>query len=386
MFGQEKKNIMRHVNIDKPLWIAAHFGFKPIEAPSINELDIKMTKDCEDEEDKSAPSNKKGGRLVCNAPEKAAFIRHYLEKKLGNLPHPLALSWRRGRDYSLELVGYPIGIAEAKLIRTAISILTEEGFKDLVVEVNSIGDKDSISSYEKELKSFINKISPNLSNDMKKILKDDAFYFPKMYHEEMLELKKNMPASIASLSSSSRGKFKEVIDHLDALQIEYRFAPDLVGHKNLCSEALFAIRDQDDRLLSAGYRYSRLSKRFGFKNELSLVGAVVYGERKLKDIKTYKEMPKSKFYLIHLGREARMKSLSLIEFLRSFRVPIYHYLGREKLTAQMEAPEAARTSYHIIVGQKEALENTVTIRNVSTRAQDTIPLNNLADYIKHLPI
>lgn len=377
---------MRRINIDKPLWIAAHFGFHPIEAPSINDSDIKITKDCNDEPSIVPKTERKGGRLVCNAPEKAAFIRHYIEKKFANLPHPLALSWRRGKEYSLELVGYPIGIAEAKLIRTALSVLNEEGHKNLFVEINSIGDKDSVASYERELKSFIAKISCNLSNEFKRVFKDDAFTLPKLSHEAIDELKKDMPSSVASLSASSRGQFKEVLDHLDAINVEYRFAPDLVGHKNLCSETLFAIRDQDDNLLSAGYRYGKLSRRFGFKKELSLVGATIYGDRKLKDTKMYKEMPKSKFYLVHLGREARMKSLSLIELLRSVHIPVYHFLGREKLTAQMQAEEALRMPYHLILGQKEALDNTVTIRNVNTRAQDTVPLNRLGDYLKHLPI
>ncbi len=371
---------MRKIEFDKPLWIAAHFGFRPIEAPSISDEDVKMTRDCEEK------MEKRPGQLVCNAPEKAAFIRHYIDKKLIDLPHPLAISWRRGKDYALELVGYPAGMAEAKLIRTALSILTEEGHKDLSVEINSIGDKDSILAYERELKNHLSKVGHDISAELKKIFKEDIFALPKVSGEEAEKLKKEMPESMASLSSSSRNHFKEVIDFLDALQVEYRFAPELVGHRNLCSEALFAIRDAEMHLLAGGYRYSRLGRRFGFKKEMQFIGATIYGEKRAKDGKAYKEAPKAKFYLVHLGREARMKALSMIELLRSFRIPTYHYLGSEKLTAQMQTPEAIRTPYHLIVGQKEALDNTVTVRNVSTRAQDTIPLLRLPDYLKHLPI
>lgn len=373
---------MRKIEFDRPLWIAAHFGFTPIETPSVTEIDIKMTRDCEDQ---VLSKTEMKERLVCNAPEKAAFIRHYIDKKMGNLPHPLALSWRRGSNYSLELVGYPVGLAEAKLIRTALSVLSEEGFKDLVVEINSIGDKDSIAAYERELKNFLAKGGHNLSPEFKKTLKDDIFSLAKALSEEAKEARREMPQSIGSLSAQSRVQFKEVLDHLDALGVEYRFSPELVGHKNFCSETLFTIRGEEGRLLAGGYRYSRLSKRFGFKRELSLVGATIFSEKR-KESKTYKEAPKSKFYLIHLGREARMKTLTLIESLRSARIPVSHYLGREKLVSQMQAPEATKSPYHLIVGQKEALDGTVTVRNVSTRAQDTIPLTRLSDYLKHLPI
>ncbi|MHB1330408.1 MAG: His/Gly/Thr/Pro-type tRNA ligase C-terminal domain-containing protein [Minisyncoccota bacterium] len=380
---------MRKIEFDRPLWIAAHFGFRPIETPSITPLDFEKTSDCEEKVEKVS------GKFLCNAPEKAAFLRHYVDKKLVNLPHPLALSWRRGRDYSLELVGYPIGIAEAKLIRTSLSILVEEGYKGLVVEINSIGDKDSIASYEKELNNYIKKVGIDLSGEMKKLLKEDIFAIAKAHTEEAEKLRKEMPSSVASLSAQSRSQFKEVIEFLEALGVEYRFAPELIGHKNLCSETLFAIRDETNSLLAAGYRYSRLSKRFGFKKELSLIGATVFGEKptrldsrsggKAKEKKVYKEAPKPKFYLVHLGRDARMKALPMIEMLRSSRIAIHHLLGSDKLVAQMETADRVRAPYLLIVGQKEAIENTVTVRNVDTRAQDTIPLETLPDYLRHLP-
>ncbi|MBX4199148.1 hypothetical protein KW800_02670 [Candidatus Parcubacteria bacterium] len=363
---------MRKTEFDKPLWIAAHFGFTPIEAPIVGDLDLRMTADCEE-----------NTKSFCNAPEKAAFLRTYLEKKYSDLPHPLALSWRKARDYSLELIGYPTGVAEAKLIRTSLSILSEDHKEGMTVEINSIGDKDSVASYERELHNFVRKIAGNLSAEMKKLFKEDIFAVAKVKDEVV----KGAPQSISFLSGGSRERFKDVLEYLEALGVEYRFAPDLVGVKNLCSETLFAIRDSEGRLLAAGYHYSRLGKRFGIKKEVSLIGATIYGEKKPKDptAKIYKEAPKPKFYLLHLGREARMKALSLIELLRENKVPIYHFLGREKLGAQMELADKLRTPYLMIVGQKEALDHTVTIRNVASRAQETVPFATLPQYLKHLP-
>lgn len=370
---------MRKAEFDKPLWIASHFGFKPIEAPTIEEIDVRMTKDCEESLEKTS------GQFICNAPEKAAFLRKYTENKLVNLPHPLALSWRRGRDYALELVDYPVGVAEAKLIRTALSILTEEGYKGLVVEINSIGDKESVSAFERELHTHLRRVGQDMSAELKKLFKEDVFALAQASGEEAENLRKEMPSSVSSLTAQSRAQFKEVIEYLEALGVEYRFAPELVGHKNLCSETLFAIRDHEGQLLTAGYRYSRLAKRFGLRKELSLIGATIFGEKKVKERKIYKEAPKPRFHFIHLGREARMRALSLIELLRVSHLPVHHLLGKDKLTEQMESAEKTRAPYLLIVGQKEALDTTVTVRNVSTRAQDTVTLVNLPTFLKHLP-
>ena len=102
--------------------------------------------------------------------------------------------------------------------------------------------------------------------------------------------------------------------------------------------------------------------------------------------KIYKTIPKPKFYIIQLGREARIKTISIIELLRQNRIPAYHYLGKDKLGFQLSNAESLNASHLIIIGQKEALENTATVRNISTRAQDTIGMANLPNFLKNLTI
>lgn len=366
---------MRQINLDRPLWIAAHFGFRPIDPPTVNDEDTKLTN--------SEELVKISGKLAGNSAEKAAFLRIHQGKII--LGEPLAFSWRRGPDYSFDLVGYPAGVAEAKLIRTSFSILRDEGHNDLSVEINSMGDKDSIAIYERELKNFLSKKSSEISPELKKILKDDVFSLVNAEGEEVQNLRKDMPSSIAYLSAQSRSNLKEVLEYLEALPVEYRFTPELLGNKNICSETVFVIRNAASELLGVGYRYSRLAKRVGLKRETPLVGISLLGLKRAKDSKIYKEPPRAKFYLIHLGREARLKALPLIELLRSSHIPTYHFLAHEKLGLQMQTPEAIRTPYHLIIGQKEALDNTVTVRNVSSRAQDTVPIELLPTYLKHLP-
>ena len=102
--------------------------------------------------------------------------------------------------------------------------------------------------------------------------------------------------------------------------------------------------------------------------------------------RVYKGLPKPKFYLIQLGREAKIKTLSLIELLRSHHIPLHHFLGKDKITAQLLNAENLRVPYLIIIGQKEALDNTATIRNVSTRAQDTVSIASLPHYLKNIAL
>src|ERR1035437_5977956 len=371
---------------DKPLYIASHFGFIPIESPKVSVEDLKQTQEFKVYNE---------DRILHDAAEKAAFLRTYIEREFASLPHPLSVAYRRNEpgkrthDYYLHILGLQEAVAEAILIRTALSLLEESGYKKLVVEINTIGDKDSITIYERELSNYARKISHDLDAEHKKRLKESIYEIFKINLPENSQA--HIPPSIASLSAPSRAHFKEMLECLEHLNVEFRLAHTLIGNPHYNSHTVFAIRNLDDEaLLASGSRYSRLTKKLGFKKELPAVSITVYNNPKKTEKdgpkKVYNELPKTKFYLIQLGHEAKLKSLPLIEMLRENHIAVHHLLGRDNLTAQLGSAESLRTPYLLILGQKEALENTVTVRNVSTRAQETIPMLNLAEYLKHIAL
>ena len=49
----------------------------------------------------------------------------------------------------------------------------------------------------------------------------------------------------------------------------------------------------------------------------------------------------------------------------------------------MAVAERLNIPYTIILGQREALDNTVIIRNMKTCSQETISIDKLADFIKN---
>ncbi|MDO8569190.1 MAG: His/Gly/Thr/Pro-type tRNA ligase C-terminal domain-containing protein [bacterium] len=368
---------------DRTLVIATYFGFIPIIAPKITKHDIELTRNC-------------GNHPHYDAVEKASIIRTYLEEDFASLPHPIALvyekpvSRKRFGNYALHFIGSLSGIAEATLIRATLSILSEEGYKNLRVDINCIGDRESINTYERELTNYARKFGANLSDEWKQSVKEDIFNLFKLETPEALHLSETAPSSINFLSLQSRIYFKEVLEYIEALGIEFRLAPELVGEKNHTSHTIFAIKNiekENTNTLAIGYRYSRLARFFGLRKEIPMAGVSIFSTSSANTRKRiYKELPKPKFYLVQLGKEAKIKTLSLIELLRNHHIPTHHFLGKDKITTQLLNAENLRVPYIIIIGQKEALDNTATIRNVATRAQDTVKIANLPYYLKNITL
>ena len=91
-----------------------------------------------------------------------------------------------------------------------------------------------------------------------------------------------------------------------------------------------------------------------------------------------------KFYFIQLGFDAKLKSLKVIEMLRQAGIAVSQSLSKDKLTAQIMSAEKINIPYVLIMGQKEAIEESVVVRNMNTRSQETILIPSLAQYLKKL--
>ena len=383
MLTQSSKLERRLNEFDRTLVVGSYFGFVPTVAPKITRGDIELTRNC-------------GDHPHYDAVEKMAMMRTYMAENPSSLALPTALIYKRPvsrkkfGSHALHFMGSVSGIAEATLIRATLSILSEEGYKNLRVDVNCIGDRESINTYERELINYARKSSLEISDELRRSMKEDIFNLFKLNVPEAIRLAETAPSSITFLSAQSRSYFKEVLEYIEALGIEFRLTPKLVGEKNHSSHTIFAIKNvdnEDEGALAVGYRYSRLGRYLGLRKEVPMAGVNIFGasQRETKG-RVYKALPKPKFYLIQLGKEAKIKTLSLIELLRAHRIPLYHFLGKDKITVQLSNAESLRVPYLIIIGQREALENTATIRNISTRAQDTVSIANLPSYLKNIAL
>lgn len=367
--------------LDQALFTATHFGFIPIRPPKVTEADLELTKHC-------------GTHPHYDAAEKAALIRTYIEEDFASMSHPLALAFKKPqarkkiRSYSLHIIGSTSGVAEATLIRTALSILSEDGFQNLRVHLNCVGDKESVNIYERELINFVKKSNVDLPEEAKLILKDDIFNLFRVESGEFRSLRGLAPQAMAFLSLQSRIYFKEVLEYIEALGIDFRLSPELVGEKNHVSGTIFSIRDSSEEAslpLAIGYRYSRLSRLCGLRKEIPMAGTIIFCGA--DNSQEYKVPPiEPRFCLLQLGREAKVKTLVLLETLRTHRISVHHFLSKDEFSAQISNAENLPVSHLIIIGQKEALDNTATIRNVVTRAQDTVSLIDLPRYLKHIKL
>jgi histidyl-tRNA synthetase len=87
-------------------------------------------------------------------------------------------------------------------------------------------------------------------------------------------------------------------------------------------------------------------------------------------------------YFAHLGPEARRRTLSVLESLRRAEIPVHQSLLYDRIGEQMTRAKELAVPYVLIMGYKEAMENTILVREVVTNSQEAVPLDDLTNYLR----
>ncbi len=390
---------VEYKNVDPGMETALYYGFTPLSAPLVVTKEDRERAKSLGYEDRTEPS-----ALVPSLEERVALFRHYDEQNFDGHAQPIMLCGelqagtygkkRAGdeRKLSFEIMGSGKSVAEATLIQTAFATLREEGHTELTLVLNSVGDRDSMNRFLRELGNYYKKHMALLPQSCKTLLRKNPLDLIKCTHEKCALLAEGAPKTIGSLGDESRRHFKEVLEFLEELEIPYRIEHGLIGNRLYATETLFEIRetlpDGGFRVLCSGARYNGLGKRLGFKREVPSVGMNLLFPKDAKSASAKRRIlfRKPSIFFLQLGFCAKLKSLRVIEMMRKIGVPLYQALCRDKLTTQISSAENLRIPYSIILGQREALENSVIVRNTVSRAQETVKLQNLAEYFKKMKL
>jgi len=87
---------------------------------------------------------------------------------------------------------------------------------------------------------------------------------------------------------------------------------------------------------------------------------------------------------VQLGIESKLLCLDVIERLRQAKIPLYLSLAKDRLGAQVSSVEKYHTPYVIVIGKKEAMEQSAIVRHIETYSQENVPLEKLPDYMKKI--
>lgn len=397
--------------------IAEWYGFQAIATPHLEHTELfeaSLGEATDIIEKQMYSFRTKGGDALTLRPEGTApVMRAYLEHGMHTYPQPVKLFYSgaffrhenpqagRTREFyqvGLEMIGDAEPINDAMVIRLFSLIIREFGVP-LTIALNSIGDRECRPAYRKDLVAYYRRHANRLCTDCKRRLKINPLRLLDCKEEACQAIREKAPKIIDRPCDPCRRHFNEVREFLDAVHVPYEIDPYLVRGLDYYTRTVFEIfsalpEEQSNHLaIGSGGRYDDLAKTMGSSRAVPAVGGALgvdriaqlmhAQEKQEKGDRRYaikKEAPA--VFVVQLGQTAKKKLLHWIEELRHAEIPIAHVFSRDSLKAQLKLADRMGTPWAVIVGQKEALDETAIIRDMRSGEQEVIPLNKLVFALK----
>ncbi|MDP3957414.1 MAG: histidine--tRNA ligase [bacterium] len=351
--------------------------------------------------------NTRGGDRVALRPEMTAGLcRAYIEHGMGVLSKPIKLfsigpvfrydrpqegRYREHWQANFDIFGENDPILDAQTIQLAYRVVQQLGLKNIEFQVNSIGTPESRREYEKALTRYLEAQKNKLCQNCRERLAKNPMRILDCKEDKCIQLTAHAPQSLDYLDLESRDHFKHLLEYLDELELPYMINTRLVRGLDYYTKTVFEIISSDAEgkkyALGGGGRYDRLIESLGGE----ATPAIGFGlgldrivlEMKRTQVKPYQE-PRPRVFLAQLGDMAKKKSLKLFSELEKNGILIAESFGRGSLKSQLRVANRLGVEVTIIVGQKEALDDTAIVKDMVSGTQETVTHERLVDAAKKI--
>lgn len=368
-------------------------------------------------------------------------LRGYISHKLNDLPHPLKFLFqgesfflynnrsagtqiRSLPEWGVCMIGEEGPIGEAEIIQVMWKSFERAGIDTsaLDLKINATGCSECRPSFRSGYMAHFRPRAHRLCKYCKKYLKRAPIKILSCEEDQCHLLSQNAPQVLDYLCEVCKKHLRGVLEFLDEAKISYFLEPRFFKDGSLYSSLIFEyifktapptttpiplseipvgqeVNEQPQPAvlpvpevipaakeivtLAEGGRVSRVGELMVGRRLDVVAGAVMLGV--LEEILVKKGMfgqEKPKVFLTQLGDLAKRKSLGLIESLRAGGITVQESLGRDSVKSQLKVAERVGAEIALILGQKEALDNTIIVREINSGIQETVSQEKLVEFLK----
>jgi histidyl-tRNA synthetase len=283
--------------------------------------------------------------------------------------------YRQFHQIGAEVLGAAEPLADAEVIAAGWHILTDLGIADgVVLEINTLGDAESRDGYRAALVAHFRAQEAALSEDSRVRLEKNPMRILDSKDEGDRRIVATAPTIEPFLTPAAAGFFQTVLRHLETLGVPVRVNPRIVRGLDYYSHTAFEF--VTDRLgaqgtVLAGGRYDGLVEEMGGP-PTPCVGWAAGIERLAMLMAEAPAAPRP-VAVIPVGEAQEAAALGLLQSLRRAGVAAeIAYKGNLKRRMERANKLSARAA--LILGEDEAAQGVVQLRDLDSGTQETVPL------------
>ena len=344
----------------------------------------------------------RGGRSITLRPEQTAgVVRAMIESGALNdqgarakvyyiganfrYERPASGRLRQHHQFGAEAFGVPEPEQDVECILLQMDFYRRCGVKDLELQVNSLGDRESKSRYRDALAAYLTPKSGQLGEDSQRRLTQNPLRILDSKDPRDHEACQGAPPAGESLSDKSRVHFERVRVLLTDAKVPFRVSPSLVRGFDYYTETLWEVTAGGlgaQNAIGGGGRYDNLVEQLGgrptpgvgFGSGLERLLLALEGQGVALPRRDAKLV-----WLISHGDAARAENWKLMLDLRAAGIRCDMDTSGRSMKAQFKLADREQAAFCIVIGENELANRQVVLKELKTTEQTILSRDEIVE-------
>ena len=381
------------------------FGFSEIRIPIMERTElfkrsIGEDTDIVEKEMYTFPDRK--GELVTLRPEATASIcRAYIQHKLYSRDpvqkfymigpmfrreRPQKGRYRQFYQIDAEIFGVQSGLVDVQLIFLLVTLCKRLNLKDVGAHINSLGCPKCRPHFKKALTDFLVSVGDELCADCVRRRDRNPLRVLDCKVPACREALTGAPSILDHLCDECRSDFDQVMDSLTKLEVPFVIDKQLVRGLDYYTRTAFEIQTASlgaQSAVAGGGRYDNLVKELGGP-DIPATGFAIGFDRlaELVALNAPDPLQKPDLFVAALGAKSQALAFESICKLGLDGIRVEMDFSDKSLKSQMKRANRLGASSVLILGENELEAGAAVLRNMATKEQTTVPLDNIVDNFK----
>lgn len=356
---------------------------------------------------------KSGDAIALRMSFPLSIARAYMNHKMYDLQHPLKL-FTEGENFfiipgsallqssdemTFAFLGEEAPVAEAEIMQVAWKAIEKAGVRmeSARFRVNATGCMECRSGFRAAFMAYLRSRAARLCKNCKRLLKQAPTKILWCQEEKCAMIGTHAPQILDFLCDVCKKHLRGLLEFLDEVRVPYFLDPKLFREGSWYGRIIFecvydAKPENTDRSIATtnvltlvdGGRVSRAVELMTGKRVEMVSGNVFFEaiEQAVFGSGQTRASDRAPVFLVQIGDLAKRKSLAMLEVLREAGIDSRESLGKDSIKIQLRVAERLGARVVLIIGQKEALDDTVIVREMDSGIQETLPQDKLIEFLK----
>ena len=283
--------------------------------------------------------------------------------------------YRQFHQIDIEAIGTAEPLADAEVIACGWAILQALGVAgETILEINTLGDKDSRAAYREALVGYFTRHREGLSQDSRERLERNPLRILDSKDEGDRRIVANAPVIAGHLTAPAAAFYASVRTWLDRFGVPYRENPRIVRGLDYYGHTAFEFVTSKlgaQGTVMGGGRYDGLVEEMGGPPTPAV--GLAAGVERLAMLLDHPPAPPVPVAVVPVGEAAEAVALDILQSLRvaGIRAEMAY---RGNLRRRMERANRIGAHAAVIIGDNDLAQGVAQVKNLATGEQQAVPL------------